>query len=96
MLRRSLGEQSIVTRGDEEVGVDFERLWCDVACFDAAVQGSRPRRRSSFSAVTCWRASTFPRCRNSSTGWKQSVLVYALRQPVRPGASGRTNCATSL
>jgi hypothetical protein len=38
-LRRSLGEQVLVSRGDE-VGVDPERVWCDVAAFrDALAAG---------------------------------------------------------
>jgi DNA-binding SARP family transcriptional activator/TolB-like protein len=35
-LRRSLGDDVILTRGNEEVGVDPERLWCDAAAFQAA------------------------------------------------------------
>jgi DNA-binding SARP family transcriptional activator/Tol biopolymer transport system component len=34
ILRRALGEDAIVSRGDEEVAVDFEHLSCDVVAFD--------------------------------------------------------------
>src|SRR2546430_7791714 len=37
VVRDSLGAQAIVTRGDEEIGLDFDQLWCDVAAFDDAV-----------------------------------------------------------
>jgi DNA-binding SARP family transcriptional activator len=37
VLRRSLGEGAVVTRGNDEVGVDSERLWCDVAAFEQAL-----------------------------------------------------------
>src|SRR5436305_12719143 len=37
VLRGSLGSDVVVTRGDEEIGLDGGRLWCDVVAFDAAV-----------------------------------------------------------
>src|SRR2546427_4925381 len=37
VLRDSLGALAIVTRGDEEIGLDFNHLWCDVAAFEDAV-----------------------------------------------------------
>ncbi len=37
VVRDALGADVIVTRGDEEVGLDFERIWCDVVAFDCAV-----------------------------------------------------------
>lgn len=39
-LRRSLGSETVVTCG-EELGVDRERLWCDAAVFQAALQEER-------------------------------------------------------
>jgi len=41
-LRSSLGEEALVSRGDEEVGVNEERFWCDVAAFEAALAAGRP------------------------------------------------------
>lgn len=40
-LRRSLGDEVIVGRGDREVGLDPERFWCDAAAFDQAVEEGR-------------------------------------------------------
>jgi TolB-like protein/DNA-binding SARP family transcriptional activator/Tfp pilus assembly protein PilF len=37
VVRDGLGADVIVTRGDEEVGLDFERIWCDVVAFDRAI-----------------------------------------------------------
>jgi len=37
VVRDGLGADVIVTRGDEEVGLDFQRIWCDVVAFDRAV-----------------------------------------------------------
>src|SRR6266508_890451 len=37
ILRGALGADAVVTRGDEEIGLDEARVWCDVAAFDAAV-----------------------------------------------------------
>src|SRR5438067_5082752 len=41
VLRRALGEQTILSRGDEEVAVDFHRIGCDVASFDAFLADRR-------------------------------------------------------
>ena len=41
-LRRSLGETVVVSRGDDEVGLDAGRLWCDAAAMsDALSDGDR-------------------------------------------------------
>ena len=37
VLRGALGSDVVVTRGDEEIGLDFGRLRCDVVAFDDAV-----------------------------------------------------------
>ena len=37
VVRDALGADVIVTRGDEEVGLDLERIRCDVVAFDQAV-----------------------------------------------------------
>jgi len=36
ILRGALGSNAVVTRGDEDIGLDRERFWCDVAAFDDA------------------------------------------------------------
>lgn len=36
-LRSSLGPKVLVRRGDEEVGIDRDRLWCDVVAFEEFV-----------------------------------------------------------
>ncbi len=40
-LRQELGEGMLVSRGDEEVGLDVERLRCDVVEFERATQEGR-------------------------------------------------------
>jgi TolB-like protein/DNA-binding SARP family transcriptional activator/Tfp pilus assembly protein PilF len=50
LLRRSLGDGAILGRGSEEVGVNPERLWCDVAAFDQAFDGGELER-----ALECYR-----------------------------------------
>ena len=42
VLRGALGPDVMVTRGDEEIGLDFEAVHCDVAEFDRAVAAGRP------------------------------------------------------
>ena len=39
-LRRELGDGVILSRGAEEIGLSFERVWCDVAAFDDALERS--------------------------------------------------------
>src|SRR5437867_1628437 len=39
VLRSALGAEAMVSRGDEEIGLDFGRIWCDVAAFDRAIDG---------------------------------------------------------
>ena len=41
-LRRTLGTEAIVSRGDDAVGIDGDRVWCDVAAFEAALADNRP------------------------------------------------------
>ena len=41
-LRHSLDRRLIVNRGDEELAVAEERLWCDVAAFEQALDAGRP------------------------------------------------------
>jgi len=42
VLRTALGEQAIVPRGDGAAGLNSEVVWCDVAAFEAALDGGRP------------------------------------------------------
>src|SRR6202022_1941284 len=41
ILRRALGEDAILSRGDEDVAVDFERVSCDVIEFEASLKANR-------------------------------------------------------
>lgn len=41
VLRRTLGEDAIVSRGDEEIDVDRSRVSCDVQSFEGLVRGNR-------------------------------------------------------
>jgi len=43
-LRRSLGAETLLARGDEEIGLDETVLWCDAAAFDRAVQAGKYAR----------------------------------------------------
>jgi serine/threonine-protein kinase len=40
-LRRSLGDGSIESRGDEEIGLSASQVWCDAVAFDEAVRAGR-------------------------------------------------------
>lgn len=42
VLRNALGEQAIETRGDGEVGLSCNVVWCDVRAFEAALDAGRP------------------------------------------------------
>ena len=41
ILRRALTDQAILSRGDEEVAVDFNRVSCDAAAFEASAKANR-------------------------------------------------------
>ncbi|MGZ3333213.1 MAG: BTAD domain-containing putative transcriptional regulator [Gemmatimonadaceae bacterium] len=41
VVRRALGEDAILSRGDEEVAVDFRQVSCDVASFDDLIGENR-------------------------------------------------------
>jgi serine/threonine-protein kinase len=41
LLRRALGDNAILSRGDEEVAVDFKLVSCDAAAFEASVKANR-------------------------------------------------------
>jgi len=43
VLRRTLGTEAIVRRGDEEVGLDFAQVGCDVVAFERAIDAGQPR-----------------------------------------------------
>ena len=40
-LRRALGEDVLLTRGDDEVGLEAEWFWCDVTAFEGALAEGR-------------------------------------------------------
>ena len=42
-LRRELGEDVLLSRGNEEIGLNGDRFWSDAAHFDEAVEGQRWR-----------------------------------------------------
>jgi serine/threonine-protein kinase len=41
ILRRALGDDAILSRGDEEVAVDFQRVSCDAAVFEESLRANR-------------------------------------------------------
>jgi serine/threonine-protein kinase len=42
LLRQSLGEDVIISRGDEEIGLTEGSVWCDAVAFEAALEGGDP------------------------------------------------------
>lgn len=40
-LRRALGPETLVNRGGQEMGLDPQRIWCDVPAFEEALQAGR-------------------------------------------------------
>lgn len=47
-LRRALGEGILINRADDELAVDPERLWCDAAAFEQAVDAGEARTALEF------------------------------------------------
>lgn len=44
VLRRALGNETIVTRGADDVGLDVTRLWCDAVGFEEALDAGEEAR----------------------------------------------------
>jgi DNA-binding SARP family transcriptional activator/TolB-like protein len=42
VLRNALGDQGVVTRGDDEVGLSPDVVWCDVRAFEQALDAGQP------------------------------------------------------
>jgi DNA-binding SARP family transcriptional activator/TolB-like protein len=42
VLRNALGDQGVVTRGDDEVGLSPDVVWCDARAFEAALDAGQP------------------------------------------------------
>ncbi len=42
VLRSALADDAIVSRGDDDVGVNGDVVWCDVTAFEAALDAGRP------------------------------------------------------
>ncbi len=42
VLRTSLGEDAIVSRGDDDVGLNGDVIWCDASAFETALDAGRP------------------------------------------------------
>jgi serine/threonine-protein kinase len=40
-LRQQLGPELLVSRGDEEIGLDLDRCWCDVAAFEESIEAGQ-------------------------------------------------------
>ena len=41
VLRRALGAEAVLSRGDEELAIDFQRVWCDAVALDQAAADGR-------------------------------------------------------
>jgi serine/threonine-protein kinase len=48
ILRRALGDDAILSRGDEDVSVDFERVSCDVTEFEESLRAERFEKALEF------------------------------------------------
>jgi serine/threonine-protein kinase len=44
VLRSALGADAMVSRGDEEIGLNVDRIWCDAAAFQRAIDGGELRQ----------------------------------------------------
>jgi DNA-binding SARP family transcriptional activator len=47
-LRRSLGRRTVVSRGNEELWLDHDRLWCDTAGFEGSIAAGRDAEALDF------------------------------------------------
>jgi DNA-binding SARP family transcriptional activator len=54
-LRHELGDAVVLSRGDDEIGIDPRHIWCDAAAFEDATAGRRDR-----DAVELYRGDLLP------------------------------------
>ena len=54
-LRRALGDGVIIARGDDEIGIDPEQLWCDAVAFQQALAADNPAE-----ALSIYRGDLLP------------------------------------
>ena len=82
-LRRELGDGIIVSRGADELGLDFRAFWCDAAAFDDALDRNGLEPRSSCTAAISCRGSLHREQRASSDGSRAHarVCVSAPQEP---------------
>src|SRR6058998_2214493 len=97
VLRSALGADAMVSRGDEEIGLDFERIWCDVAAFAGAIVGGELGQALDLYRATFWKDSSSPTHQNSSGGLSPSAPSWPAWPPARHGRSPRaaTGAGTS-
>jgi len=76
VLRGALAPGVIVNRGDDAVGLDFDRVWSDVGAYESALRADQPLEASSCIVAHCWMVFSSRVRRNSSGGWKRSALGF--------------------
>ena len=81
-LRRELGDRVVLSRGPDELGLNFERFWCDAAAFEDALD-----RGESDSALELYRGDLLPGFFASrATGFEH--WLESARSRVRERAAG--------
>src|SRR2546423_4766149 len=55
LLRRALGDDAVLSRGDDEVAVDHDRIWCDAVSFEDLT-----RRGQFLKAIELYRGDLLP------------------------------------
>ena len=100
VLRAALGPEAVVSRGDEEVALDFGQVWSDVAAFERAIAASQwhdamdLHRAPLLDGFFIADAPDFERWLESARGrrghWPSSASRGAISRPRRTGLGGRS------
>src|SRR6184192_2500550 len=73
VLRGAVGQGIVTRRGDEEIGLDSDLFWNDVAAFDRAVAAAEWGEALELYRATCWKGSSSRRRLSSNAGWRPSA-----------------------
>src|SRR5437879_6984562 len=79
VVRDALGGDAVTSRGDEEIGLDFAQVSCDVAAFERALRIGQLEEALDLYGVHCWKGFSSRTRPSSSAGWKPSAAACSRR-----------------
>jgi serine/threonine-protein kinase len=82
-LRRTLGTEVLCTRGDEDIAIDCNALWCDVTALASAVDASRYDEAVALYQGELLRGFHLPGGGEEFEDWLRAARERSMRQVMR-------------